>query len=110
MFLARVIGQVVSTKKEPTMHGRRLLILRPMLADADAPATLKGGANTVVAVDSLGAGEGEMVLFVQGSSARKCTGFGAMPIDAAVVGIVDTVAVEGHNAYDARTQTAAPKS
>lgn len=103
MFLARVIGQVVATKKEPEMHGRRLLLLRPMLADEKATGTLRPGSNTVVAVDGLGAGQGEMVLFVQGSSARKCSGFSALPIDAAVVGIVDSVSVEGQSAYDART-------
>lgn len=101
MYLARVIGQVVSTKKEPELHGRRLLLVRPMLADEQKPGTLRPGANTIVAVDSLGAGSGEMVLFVQGSSARKCAGFGSMPIDAAIVGIVDTVSIEGETAFQA---------
>lgn len=102
MFLARVIGQVVSTKKEPAMQGRRLLLLRPMLADEKKPGTLRPGSNTVVAVDGLGAGQNEMVLFVQGSSARKCGGFSAMPIDAAVVGIVDSVSIEGLSAYHSK--------
>jgi microcompartment protein CcmK/EutM len=73
-----------------------------MLADEKKPGALKPGSNTVVAVDGLGAGQNEMVLFVQGSSARKCSGFSAMPIDAAIVGIVDSVAIEGRSAYSAK--------
>jgi ethanolamine utilization protein EutN len=95
MFLARVIGSVVSTKKEETMRGRPLLLLRPMLVDEADPTRLKPGANTIVAVDPLGAGTGDLVLFCQGSSARQATGLKQMPIDAAVVGLVDTVEVLG---------------
>jgi len=95
MFLARVIGSVVSTKKEETMRGRPLLLLRPMLVDESDPARLNPGANTIVAVDPLGAGTGDLVLFCQGSSARQATGLKQMPIDAAVVGLVDTVEVLG---------------
>lgn len=95
MFLARVIGSVVSTKKDETMRGRKLLILRPMLVDESDPAKLRPGANTIVAVDALGAGIGDLVLFCQGSSARQATGMKSLPIDAAVVGHVDTVEVLG---------------
>lgn len=95
MFLARVIGAVVSTKKDETMRGRKLLLLRPMLVDEANPAQFKPGTNTIVAVDTLGAGEGDLVLFCQGSSARQATGMKALPIDAAVVGLVDTVEVLG---------------
>ena len=95
MFLARVIGSVVSTKKEETMRGRPLLLLRPMLVDESDPTRLKPGANTIVAVDPLGARTGDLVLFCQGSSARQATGLKQMPIDAAVVGLVDTVEVLG---------------
>ncbi|HWL14654.1 MAG TPA: EutN/CcmL family microcompartment protein [Opitutus sp.] len=95
MFLARVIGSVVSTKKDETMRGRKLLLLRPMLVDESDPAKLRPGANTIVAVDALGAGTGDLVLFCQGSSARQTTGMKTLPIDAAVVGHVDTVEVLG---------------
>jgi ethanolamine utilization protein EutN len=95
MFLARVIGSVVSTKKDETMRGRKLLLLRPMLVDESDPAKLRPGANTLVAVDSLGAGVGDLVLFCQGSSARQATGMKTLPVDAAVVGHVDTVEVLG---------------
>jgi len=99
MFLARVIGQVVSTKKDDELHGRKLLLLRPQLVDPDDPAQFKPGSNTVVAVDAIGAGEGEMVLFVQGSSARQAADFKSLPVDAAVVGIVDNVHVLHKNIY-----------
>jgi ethanolamine utilization protein EutN len=95
MFLARVIGSVVSTKKEETMRGRPLLLLRPMLVDESDPAQLKPGTSTIVAVDGLGAGTGDLVLFCQGSSARQTTGMKQMPIDAAIIGLVDTVEVLG---------------
>lgn len=95
MFLARVIGSVVSTKKDETMRGRKLLLLRPQLIDESDPTKLRPGANTIVAVDALGAGVGDLVLFCQGSSARQATGMKSLPIDAAVVGHVDTVEVLG---------------
>ncbi len=95
MFLARVIGSVVSTKKDEVMRGRKLLLLRPMLVDEANPTQFRAGANTIVAVDSLGAGQGDLVLFCQGSSARQAGGMKALPIDAAVVGLVDTVEVLG---------------
>jgi len=109
MFLARVIGQVVSTKKEEDLSGRRLLLLRPMLVDADNPTEFKPGSNTVVAVDVIGAGTGALVLFVQGSSARQCSGLKACPVDAAITGIVDAVNVLGKNIYSASEEARASK-
>ena len=99
MFLGKVIGQVVATKKHEAMTGRKLLVIRPMLVDEKDTATFKAGANTVVAVDSVGAGEGEIVLFAQGSSARQAEGMKNLPIDAAVIGIVDRVDVNGQALY-----------
>ena len=93
MFLARVIGSVVSTKKDEIMKGHKLLLLRPMLVDESDPAKFRPGSNTIVAVDAMGAGNGELVLFCQGSSARQTSGMKQLPIDAAVVGIVDSVDV-----------------
>ena len=99
MFLAKVIGHVVATKKHEAMTVYKLLVLRPMLVDDKNPAAFKPGANTVVAVDSVGAGEGEMVLFAQGSSARQAEGMKLLPVDAAVIGIVDRVDVLGEALY-----------
>lgn len=99
MFLARVIGQVVSTQKDAAMGGRKLLLVRPVLIDAEDPSRFSEGKNTVVVVDSVGAGQGEMVLFCQGSSARLAEGMKQCPIDAVIIGIVDTVDVLGRKLY-----------
>lgn len=105
MFLAKVEGSVVATKKDPGMTGRKLLMLRPMLVDEKDPSKFRSGSNTVVAVDSVGAGEGELVLFCQGSSARLAPGLKECPVDAVVIGIVDTVDVLGRQIFSARTQS-----
>ncbi len=101
MFLGRVIGSVVSTKKDDKMSGRKLLLIRPMLIDEKNPSRLRPGQNTLVAVDNLGAGVDALILFAQGSSARQASGLKSMPIDAAVVGIVDAVDVLGKKVYKA---------
>jgi len=85
------------------MEGRKLLLLRPQLVDEKDPSKFRAGANTIVAVDSLGAGIGEMVLFCQGSSARLAPGLKEAPVDAVIIGIVDTVDVLGKAIYNART-------
>ena len=102
MFLAKVEGSVVSTKKDASMDGRKLLLLRPQLVDEKDPTKFRPGMNTIVAVDSLGAGIGEMVLFCQGSSARLAPGLKDAPVDAVVIGIVDSVDVLGKQIYNAK--------
>lgn len=91
MILARVEGSVVATKKCGKMTGSKLLFVRPMVVDSAEAKVLRPGSNTLVAVDALGAGEGELVLIVQGSSARLAMDNKDVPVDAVVVGIVDTV-------------------
>lgn len=85
MQVARVIGTVVATRKDPRLEGKTLLICRPM--------DLDGGEEDgyVVAVDTVSAGNREQVLVVQGSSARMAAGCADTPVDAAIVGIVDVV-------------------
>ena len=102
MFLARVEGSVVATKKDPAMSGRKLLLLRPQLVDEKDPTKFRPGANTIVAVDTLGAGIGELVMFCQGSSARLAGGMKEAPVDAVIIGIVDTVDVLGKQVYSAK--------
>ena len=102
MFLARVEGLVVSTKKEPSMNGRKLLLLRPQLVDEKDPTKFRPGQNTIVAVDSVGAGTGELVMFCQGSSARLAAGLKDAPVDAVIIGIVDSVDVLGKQIYSAK--------
>jgi ethanolamine utilization protein EutN len=103
MFLAKVEGSVVATKKDPSMNGRKLLLLRPQLVDDKDPTKFRPGANTVVAVDCLGAGVGEMVMFTQGSSARLAPGMKDAPVDAVIIGIVDSVDVLGKQIFSGKT-------
>ena len=84
------------------MRGRKLLMVRPMLVDPEDPCKFKPGTNTIVVIDTLGAGEGELVMFAQGSSARQANGLKALPVDAAVVGLVDTVSILGKKTYEAK--------
>ncbi len=102
MFLARVEGSVVATKKDPSMSGRKLLLVRPQLVDEKDPTKFRPGANTIVAVDSVGAGLGELVMFCQGSSARLAPNLKDAPVDAVIIGIVDTVDVLGQQIYSAK--------
>ena len=104
MFLARVEGSVVATKKDPAMSGRKLLLLRPQLVDDKDPTRFRQGANTIVAVDSVGAGIGELVMFCQGSSARLAPNLRDAPVDAVIIGIVDSVDVLGNQIYSAKQQ------
>lgn len=85
------------------MSGRKLLLLRPQLVDDKDPTKFRPGMNTVVAIDSVGAGIGEMVMFCQGSSARLAPGLKDVPVDAVVIGIVDSVDVLGKEIFNART-------
>lgn len=102
MFLARVEGSVVATKKDPSMSGRKLLLVRPQLVDDKDPTKFRSGSNTIVAVDSVGAGLGELVMFCQGSSARLAPNLKDAPVDAVIIGIVDTVDVLGQQIYSAK--------
>lgn len=103
MFLAKVEGSVVATKKDPSMNGRKMLLLRPQLVDEKDPTKFRPGANTIVAVDCLGAGIGEMVMFCQGSSARLAPGMKDAPVDAVIIGIVDVVDVLGKQIYSGKS-------
>ena len=103
MFLARVEGSVVATKKDASMAGRKLLLVRPQRVDEKDPTKFRAGANTIIAVDSVGAGIGEMVMFCQGSSARLAPNLKDAPVDAVIIGIVDVVDVQGKQIYNAKT-------
>lgn len=105
MFLAKVTGSLVATQKVQTMVGYKLLIVEPYRLDASSRQTLVTTGRTFVAVDALGAGEGEMVLITQGSSARMTPETSEMPIDTVVVGIVDQVHVDSHCVYHREQET-----
>ena len=99
MFVARVTGSVVSTQKVESMVGYKLLVVEPYRLEAEKRASLSTTGRTFVAVDMLGAGEGEYVLITQGSSARLTPETKDMPIDTVVVGIVDQVTVDQASVY-----------
>jgi ethanolamine utilization protein EutN/carbon dioxide concentrating mechanism protein CcmL len=93
MILARVQGTVVSTRKDPGLLGLKLLLVR------EVDAQFKAAGNHLVAADAVGAGEGEIVMVVAGSSARLTEVSRDKPVDAVIVGIVDAVEVDGKDVY-----------
>jgi len=88
MILARVVGTVVATRKDPRLEGKKLLVVKPVTPDG------KDEAGYMVAVDTVSAGNRELVILVAGSSARMAEGCKDCPVDTAIVGIVDTVSLD----------------
>ena len=88
MILAKVAGTVVATRKDERLVSNKLLVVRPI----DPSGKPEG--NYLVAVDTVDAGFGETVLIVSGSSARMAAGMKDCPVDAAIVGIIDTIDVK----------------
>ena len=88
MILARIVGTVVATRKDPRLVSNKLLVARPMDPHG------KSEGNYLVAVDTVDAGIRDRVLVVSGSSARMASGLKDCPVDAAIVGVVDTVEVK----------------
>ncbi len=87
MQLCQVIGTVVATAKSEDLRGAKLLLVQPRQPDG----TLAG--EVFVATDTIGAGTGEIVLVARGGAARQASPTSAMPTDAAVVAIVDTIEI-----------------
>jgi len=104
MFVAKVTGSVVASHKVDSMRGQKLLIVEPYRIDPANRTKLITTGRTFVACDTIGAGEGEFVLIVQGSSARLTPETKTLPIDAVIIGIVDTVQVDNTNVFDRQTQ------
>jgi microcompartment protein CcmK/EutM len=94
VVLAKVVGTVVSTRKEDELAGLKLLLVKA--CDADGKPT---GATTV-AVDAVGAGVGEVVLYASGSSARQTKVTKDRPVDATIMAIVDQVEIDGARRYN----------
>ncbi len=101
MFLARITGTVVATQKVPEMMGQKLCIVEPLRVDEKSRGELKPTGRTFISVDTVGAGEGEVVLIVQGSSARFTESTKTLPVDCAIVGIVDNVRIGTETIYKA---------
>ena len=85
MLLAKIVGTVVATRKDPRLVSTKLLLARPV----DPKGKTEG--NYLVASDTVDAGVGETVLIVSGSSARMAAGMKDTPVDAAIVGIIESV-------------------
>lgn len=94
MQLAKVIGTVVTTRKDPELEGLKFLLLQ----HAESDGTTKAGF--VVAADAVGAGVGELVMYAQGSSARQTTVTQNRPVDSTIMAIVDIVDEDGHKVFD----------
>ena len=90
MIVARVLGTVVCTQKNPKLEGFKL-----QLVQAVDYKEFKGEGKPFVAVDSVGAGQGEIVLVVSGSSARQTEATQNTPVDAVIMAIVDTIDLDG---------------
>ncbi|HEY7957183.1 MAG: EutN/CcmL family microcompartment protein [Polyangia bacterium] len=94
MVIAKVVGTVVSTRKEEELKGLKFLLVKA--CDADGKPT----GQTVVAVDAVGAGVGEVVLYASGSSARQTKATKDRPVDATIMAIVDQVELDGQRRYN----------
>ncbi len=93
MIVAKVMGVAVASLKHETLKTTKLLLVQP------SDATGEPCGELFLAVDLVGAGEGELVVVSQGSSARMATGQNAAPIDAVIVGILDSLRFEGAISY-----------
>jgi ethanolamine utilization protein EutN len=106
MFLARVTGHVVATQKDKALGGQKLMVVEPLNVKYDEsakPASLGNTGRAIVAIDVVGVGEGQLVLVVQGSSARMTEQTKNMPADAAIVGIVDSAVYAGKSFYQSQS-------
>jgi len=93
VLLGRVVGTVVASQKEKTLEGSRFLLVRAIDAEGKETSTL------VVAIDAVGAGTGEVVLYASGSSARQTAVTKDRPVDATIMAIVDEVELGGRTTY-----------
>lgn len=94
MILARVVGEVVSSQKEPNLQGLKLLLVQSV----DLKGEAKG--SVLVACDAVGAGVGEIVLYASGSSARQTNATKDKPVDSVIMAIVDSIHVKGESTYN----------
>lgn len=103
MFLGRITGHVVASQKDKALGGQKLFVVEPLNVqyEGDKPASLGNTHRAIVALDVVGAGEGELVLVCQGSSARMTDSTKNLPADAVIVGIVDSATYSGKTFHKA---------
>lgn len=95
MQIARVIGSVVSTSKSDRLTGLKLLVVRPIELD-----TMEEKGSPLVAIDAVGAGEGEVVLLCAGSSSRMTELTKDKPADCTITAIIDSIDIAGQRVFD----------
>lgn len=95
MIVARVIGTVVCTQKDPRLNGATLQVVEPI-----SLTTHQAEGKPLVAIDTVGAGQGEVVLVVSGSSARQTEATQGTPVDAVIMGIVDSIDLDGQRVFE----------
>lgn len=95
MLLGKVVGTVVATKKEPELQGLRMLLVRELEPPKQSGGPWSATGKVIVAIDAVGSGEGEVVLFAAGSSARLTSVTKDRPVDHVIMAIVDTVTADG---------------
>jgi ethanolamine utilization protein EutN len=91
MLIAKVTGALVATQKVDSMVGHKMLLVEPFRVEPHSRGSLVTTGRQLVAVDTVGAGLGEMVLITQGSSARLTPETKNLPVDTVIIGIIDTV-------------------
>lgn len=90
MIVGRVVGTIVCTQKDESLVGKKMLVIQPVNM-----YNLENEGNPVVALDAVGAGTGELVMTVGGSSARLADGYSKVSVDQAIIGILDSIEIFG---------------
>jgi len=94
VIIGKIVGNVVCTQKDPSLVGRKMLVVQPVNIE-----TLEDSGSLFVALDGVGAGENELVMVVGGSSARMADGMAKVPVDRSIVGILDSIEVGGKTIF-----------
>ncbi len=94
MFIGKIIGSVVATQKTESMRGSKLMMIEPYVIDPKTRDRFITTSRSLVAVDIVGAGEGQFVLAVQGSSARMTPETKTLPVDCTIIGVIDSIPVQ----------------
>lgn len=94
MTVGKIIGTVVCTRKDESLVGKKMLVVQPVNI-----RTLEKEGSPVVALDAVGAGDGEIVMIVGGSSARMADGYTKISVDQSVVGILDSIQADGKTVF-----------
>lgn len=95
MIIGRVVGSIVSTSKAEKLQGKKLLIVQPL-----DMISIQPDGKPLVAIDTVGSGKGEVVMVVSGSSARQTVVTNGTPVDAAIIGIIDHIEIEGKLTFE----------